>query len=134
MQDCQPGIEGKIPLTSLTDDENMIDNLTYLPGLENSNHVSISFDLIATSFCHVIDSDDLPKYNLYGADFDNIMSLLSAVNWETDMFDLSVNDCWNYFSETSDRIMRACAPLTKPKKCKNIYMTKEAMRLKNFKN
>ena len=47
------------------------------------------------------------------------------------MFDLSVNDCWNYFSETFDRIMRACVPLTRLKKC--IYMTKEAMRLKNKK-
>ena len=114
-----------------TDDENKVDNLTYLPGLGNSEHVCISFDLILP-FCHV-DSDDSPRYNLYGGDFDIVRSLLSAVIWETDMFDLSINDCWNYFPATFDGIMRACVLLTRPNNCKNIYMTKEAMRLKNKK-
>ena len=116
-----------------TDDENMVDNLRYLPGLGNSDHVCIAFDLILPS-SYAIDSDDPPRYNVYSADFDNMRSLLSAVNWESDMSDLSVNDCWDYFSETFDGIMRACVPLTRPKKCKNIYMTKEAVRLKNKKN
>ena len=74
-----------------TDDENMVDNLRYLPGLGNSDHVCIAFDLILPS-SYAIDSDDPPRYNVYSADFDNMRSLLSAVNWESDMFDLSVND------------------------------------------
>jgi len=61
-------------------------------------------------------------------------SLLSVVKWESDMFELSVNDCWNHFSETFDRIMRTCLPLTRPKKCTNICITKEAVSLKNKKN
>ena len=62
----------------------------------------ISFDLIPPS-CQVVESDDLPRYNVYGADFDNMRLLLSAVNWEADMTNLSVNDCWDYFSTTFDR-------------------------------
>ena len=76
--------------------------------------------LLILFFYHVIDSDDPPRYNVYGAEFDNMKSLLSAVSWQTDMFDLSVNDCWNYFSETFDRIMRDCVPLTRPK-CVRIF-------------
>jgi len=60
--------------------------------------------------------------------------LLSDVEWETEMTDLSVNDCWDYFSTTFDEIMRTCIPLSKPKNRKNIYMTKEAMVMKNKKN
>jgi len=61
-----------------TDDENMIENLTYLPGLGNSDHLCISYDLI-TPLSQVIESDDVPKYNVYDADFDNVKLLLSAV-------------------------------------------------------
>jgi len=59
---------------------------------------------------------------------------LSVAEWETEMTDLSVNDCWDYFSTTFDEIMGTCIPLAKPKNCKNIYMTKEAMIMKNKKN
>ena len=41
--------------------------------------------------------------------------------------------CWDYFSTTFDEIMRMCVPLPKPKNRKNIYMTKEAMNMKNKK-
>jgi len=101
----------------------MVDNLSYLPA----------FDLILPS-SHAIDSDDPPRYNTFGTDFDNMRSLLSAANWESDMFDLSVNDCWDYFSETFDWTMRACVPFARLKKCKNICTTKEAVSLKNKRN
>jgi len=34
----------------------------------------------------------------------------------TEMADLSLNDCWDYFSTTFDEIMRTCVPLAKAKK------------------
>ena len=37
----------------------MVDNLTYLPGLGNSDHACIALDLILPSG-NVIDSDDPP--------------------------------------------------------------------------
>jgi len=81
-------------------------------------------DLVLSS-SHATDSDDPPKCNAYGADFDNMKFLHSTVNWESDMFDLSVDDCWDYFSETFDRASLG------QKKCKNICVTKEAVSLKN---
>ena len=38
------------------------------------------------------------------------------------------------FSTTFDEIMRTCVPFVKGKNLKNIYMTKEAIKLKNKKN
>ena len=99
----------------------------------NSDHLCISYDLISPS-SQVIESEDLPKYNVYGADFDYMRLLLSVVEWETKMADLSVNDCWDYFSTIFDEIMGKCVPLAKAKNRKNIYMTKEAMKMKNKKN
>jgi len=101
-----------------------------LPGLGNSDHLCISYDLIAPS-SQVLESDDVPKYNVYCASFDNMKLVLGAVKWETEMTDLSVNDCWDYFSTTFNEIMRTCIPLAKSKYRKNIYMT---MIMKNKKN
>jgi len=56
-----------------TDDENIVDNLSYLPGLGNSDHVCIALDLVFPSR-HAIDSDEPHRYNVYGADFDNMRS------------------------------------------------------------
>jgi len=47
-----------------TDDENIVDNLSYLPGLGNSDHMCITFDFVL-HFNHAIDSDDPPRYNVY---------------------------------------------------------------------
>ena len=52
---------------------------------------------------------------MHGADFDNMRLLLSAVEWESEMADLSLDDCWDYFSTTFDEIMRTCVPLAKAK-------------------
>jgi len=85
-----------------TDDKNMVDNwLTYFTGLGNSDHVCTAFDLVLLATSHVIDSEDSTKYNMCSTDSDDMRSLLSAVNWESDT---SVNDCWNYFSKTFDGI------------------------------
>ena len=55
----------------------------------------------------------------------NMTLLLRAIEWETEMMDLSVNNCWDYFPTTFDEIMRTCIPLAKPKNRKNIYMAKK---------
>ena len=36
--------------------------------------------------------------------------LLSAVEWETEMTDLSANDCWDYFSTTFNEILAIHIP------------------------
>ena len=104
--------------------------LTICLGWASSDHLCILFDLIQPS-CPVIKSNNSLRYNVYGTDFDYMKLLLSDVKWEADM---SVTDCWDYFSTTLNRIMRNCVPLVKPKKCKKIYMTNEAIKLKNKKN
>jgi len=113
-----------------TNYENMIENLKYLPGLGNSDHLCISFDVeLQTS-----DSESVLKYNVYCADYTKMRMLLSTINWECDMENLSVNDTWDFFSRTFDEIVKACVPLARPRYSKNIYMNKEALKLKNKKN
>jgi len=109
-----------------TNNENMIENL---PGLGNSHHLCISFDM-ELPVCHTSDSESVLKYNVYHADYSKMRMLLSAINWERDMENLSVNDTWDFFSRTFDEIVKACVPLARPRKSKN-YMNKEALKLKN---
>jgi len=113
-----------------TNNENMIENLKYLPGLGSSDHLCISFNM-ELPVCQTSDSESLLKYNVYHADYTKMRMLLSR---ECDMENLSVNDTWDFFSRTFDEIVKACVPLARPRYSKNIYMNKEALKLKNKKN
>ena len=54
-----------------TNNENMVYNLKYLPGLGNSDHLCISFDL-DSPVCQSTNSDTAHKYNVYRTDFNKM--------------------------------------------------------------
>jgi len=74
-----------------TNNENMKENLKYLPGLGSSDHLCISFDVEFP----VCDSESVLKHNVYCVNYTNAFS---TINWERDMENLSVVDTWDFFS------------------------------------
>jgi len=82
------------PHLVFTNNDNMIENLKYLPSLGSSDHLCISFvwsfqfarllirSLFSSTMCIV----------------PIIPMLLSTINWECDMENLSVNGTWHFFS------------------------------------
>ena len=51
-----------------------------------------------------------------------------------DMRLLTVDESWEHFSSTFTNIMNTCIPQSKPRTYKNIYITRDAIHLKNVKN
>ena len=60
--------------------------------------------------------------------------MLNNVNWINDMRLLTVDESWEHFSRTFTNIMNTCIPQSKPRIYKNIYITHDAIHLKNVKN
>ena len=108
----------------------MINNIAYLPGLGNSDHICLSFYLT----CYVAyQVTACKKYNLYLADFARMRQNLEMYDWDDALDQLDINEAWDCFYNIFDNLISECIPLSKSKNCKNIYITHEAMKLKNAK-
>ena len=66
----------------------MVDDIHYLPALENSDHMCI--------FSTLFDLEN-PKYNLHKADYVIMRELLAEIEWAEVHGLLDINDTWKYF-------------------------------------
>ena len=108
----------------------MVRDITYHPGLGLSDHVCICFTVVCYS--NYISSDKL-RFNLHRANFDGMRESLSAVDWCHEISSLNINDAWNFFYDVLDNVIKSNIPVSHATCKRNIYMTREAMRLKNTK-
>lgn len=114
-----------------SNEEGMVRNMEYLPGLGKSDHVTLRFTLKCSS---VSTEQGKPKLNFYRANFTLLRQMLCNTDW-TAMAHLDLEDCYQFFKNTIDSLTDACIPYNKSRrKFRNIYMTSEAGRLKDKKN
>ena len=112
----------------ITNEEHMVNEILYQPGLGLSDHVCLNFNYL----CYVEKCNrPIPRFNLYRADFDQLNNLLHSVAWEEALRDLDVDSAWGYFSSLFNAFMEECIPISVPKRRKNLYITREAKFLKN---
>jgi len=109
----------------------MVSGIQYLPGLGLSDHVCLKFTLTCYgTFIH----DNKHRYNLHQADFDRMWSLLEVIDWDDILSSLDIHQALNVFAFHYESIFKDCVPCHAPRvKKKNIYMTREAFRLKKKK-
>ena len=114
----------------MTNEERMVKNLQLCPGLGKSDHVVITFHLT----CYADSTaGTAPKLALNRADFPRMAHLLGQVSWDS-MDEMNTEDSLSYFLEHFHKIVNECIPSQKCKKArKNIYITREAILLKNQK-
>ena len=60
--------------------------------------------------------------------------LLNEIDWHHNLTPLSILEAWEFFTAHFNDILHQCVPLIKQRKKKNIYMSSNALRLKNRKN
>ena len=115
-----------------TNEDDMVSDLQYLPGLGSSDHVCLQFTLS----CYTPDKSDSSnyRYNLRHADYVTMNDMLARIDWTNSISTLSVDESWEFFSSTVTDIINSCIPLHKPRVHKSIYTNREAIRLKNRKN
>ena len=113
----------------LSSEEDMVYDLSYHSPLGESDHVILEF--------HVnFKQNEVrkpPERNIYKADYEAINKDVNDQNWE-DVFNSSFENDYNTFLDTLQNSLEKHSPLkANNTKKKNIYMTSDAMRLKNKK-
>ena len=113
----------------LTSEEGMVHNLAYHPPLGESDHVCLTFSLIH----HQEEIMFEPKHNVFKTNYEEVKKLLSEQDWLT-ILNGNFQSDYNKFMDILLNAVDQNSPLTTPpKKKKNLYMTSEAIRLKNTK-
>ena len=109
----------------------MINNISYLPGLGSSDHVCLNFNLI----CYVHRRGTaLKKYNIYLTDFTMMRQTLETYNWDEALDQLNISEAWDYFYGVFNNLIGEYVPVSSSRNRKNIYITREVIKLKNTKN
>ena len=111
----------------LSDEVSLVQNMTYLPGLGNSDHVTLRFKLA----CYACKTESfVRKYNYWRADYAELNRLISTEDWGI-MNGLNVDESYSFFKAVLEKHIKQCVPLTKAKpRKKNLYMTSQALNLK----
>ena len=105
----------------------MVTNLYYLPGLGNSDHACLRFNLICYIQYYIQSSH---HYNFNRADFLVMRDWLSSFDWAADFDSTDVPSMWNCFADRFTEALNKFVPISKPRKYKNIFMTHEAFNLR----
>ena len=113
-----------------TNEEGMIGNIIHNPGLDESDHICINFDL--NCYAETIDPTKVPNY--FKGDYKEINKRLSNVKWLSELTSDFITD-YIKFCMILVSAMEGCIPeYNSKKKTRNIYLTPEALRKKDLKN
>ena len=115
----------------MTNEEGMLTDLQYSPGLGMSDHVLLSFKLA----CYTVQSVCTDKrLNFHRADFDKLNEKIYETDWDK-LKTSPVEDGYSMFKDKLDCIVASCIPEAKSSQSRrNIYMTSGALHLRKKKN
>jgi len=115
-----------------TNEDGMINNIEYLPGIGASDHVCLQFNFTCYSSPA---PTSRPKYNLNQANFDRMMrELLQNADWNDSLATLDICSAWKLFSDKFTDIINECIPKFVPRRRKKIFLTSRALSLRNKKS
>ena len=106
----------------------MVQDLTYHPPLGESDHVIIRFNVPLHQSRKIDDLSD--QYNIIKANYKGIREELKHRTWNEMLSSIFEQD-YEVFVDALVSALKSHTPLqTPPQKKRNIYMSKEALRLK----
>ena len=73
-------------------------------------------------------------YNFNRADFSGMRDWLSSFDWAADFDSTDVTSMWNCFANRFTEALHKFVPISKPRKYKSIFMTRDAYNLQKKKN
>ena len=115
----------------LSSEESLISDLQYLPPLGESDHICMKFKVNCSQH---LPGPEQEKLDIFKANIPRIIQKLSAYNW-TELLNSSFQEDYETFFSILERIMLEETPLKIPRAAKkNLYLTREANRVKSQKN
>ena len=115
-----------------SNDESIIDDISFLPGLDLSDHLSIHFS-VACEGNKRKNSKDQKFRNWNKADYRVIEEKLRDSNLEEEIKDMNVQEAWDTISKTLEHIIDTEVPLFNCKKKLKSYKTYAALALRRRK-
>ena len=101
------------------------------PGLGKSDHDCLIFNL---KYSKYISKNSTITYDFYKGNYTNIKNILAEANWESTL-NGDLNDSYKTFSNIIENVVNENIPLKSSiPKTKNIFMNREALKIKNAKN
>ena len=125
--------EGERPNTLdviLSNEEGLVQNLAYLPPIGSSDHIVLQFEIA----CYAkIEERDKMRFNLNKGNYQLLNELIRETDWDGAAH-LPLQQRYETFKETLTCLVERCVPKACPRgKRQNIYITREAIRLKKKK-
>ena len=81
-----------------TNEEHMIENIEFLPGLGKSDHLILEFEYIC--FSERVFSKHVHRQNFFRGNYEAINTKLSNTSWEN-LCSGTIDDSWNLFADNS---------------------------------
>jgi len=124
----RPGTNPHILDLLLTNEEAMIQNISYTVGLGSSDHTCIQFYLNCTA---TRSERNTTGYNFGRANFDQMKDILQEVDWDNKLKDLNVTKTWETITGLINKAINTCIPKSnQPLKKKHIYLNRKALKLR----
>ena len=124
------GSEPSILDLIISNEEGMVNGISYLPGLGSSDHLIIRFKIICyTSPCQNLHKS---KPALYKADYQKLRYHASLIPWEqVNTMDLA--EAYSFFKNSLEHLVDSFVPKTRPGRKPNLYMNRAALRMRKLK-
>ena len=94
----------------LTNEEDMVCQIDYLPSSASSDHVVLSF--VFNCFINVT-YNTFRKHNFFKADYASVNQALSDVNWNEESGVLTLNESWECLAEKIVKYIGIYVPVSK---------------------
>ena len=114
----------------ISNEEGMVDNVEYLPGLGSSDHLIIRFRVVCYTSPHGRVFKEKPA--LYKADYEVLRQQASEICWDQ-VQALELCQAYSFFLSNVHQLVDKYVPKSKPGRTKNLYMNREALRLRKRK-
>ena len=115
----------------ITNEESMIENLSYHPPLGESDHLCLRFNVLCGKKEETREESE--ARNIFKVDLNAVLAELEQYDW-VNLLNSNFQHDYQVFFEILEKIMLRHTPVRTPRrKKKNLYMTQESVRLKNKK-
>ena len=114
----------------ITNEEGMVSCIDYMPGLSMSDHLILSFTVICYTAPKTMQLKCKPA--LHKADYGLLRREAKKVNWDS-ILNLNFQEAYSFIVNKISGLVDQHVPMVNPAKTKNLYMNREALRLRKKK-
>ena len=95
-----------------TNEEDLVNDISYYPGLGKSDHLVLDFSLDCYTELNT-SKNTSEKLNFFKGDYVNLRSQLVDIDWHQELDGLNLMQSWNRFAEKTNNLIKNNIPVSK---------------------